>query len=166
MFVQHWKWKQAKKSREVWLISWWLRVRWRAIKSKRSGMLSDRIILLHDNARPILPIWWGISFRDLAGKQFNILRIAQIFPLVTSTFLATSRKTFVGVASVSFGRESAKRVRLWVHQRPTSFYKTEIDRFVSQWDKCINTSGNYFWIKQITLSLCCGCLVFIWLHLI
>ena len=33
-------------------VSWWLRVLWRVIKSKRSEMLSDGIILLHDNARP------------------------------------------------------------------------------------------------------------------
>ena len=30
----------------------------------------------------------------------------------------------------------------------------------------LNTSDNYFWIKQISLSLCSGCLVFIWLPLI
>ena len=35
-------------------------------------------------------------------------------------------------------------MRLWIHQRPTSFYKTGIDHHVSQWDKCVNTSGNYF----------------------
>ena len=39
-------------SREVWFVSWWLRVLRRAIKSKLLGMLSDGIILLHDNARP------------------------------------------------------------------------------------------------------------------
>ena len=37
---------------------------------------------------------------------------------------------------------------------------------VSQWDKCINTSGNYFWIKQIPLSVCSRCSVFIWLQFI
>ena len=34
--------------------------------------------------------------------------------------------------------------RLWIHQRLSSFYKTGIDRLVSHWDKCINTSDNYF----------------------
>ena len=42
----------AKKTREVWFVSWWLRVLRRAIKPKRPGMLSDGIILLRDNARP------------------------------------------------------------------------------------------------------------------
>ena len=39
-------------SREVWFVSWWLKVLRRAIKSKHPGMLSDGIILLHVNARP------------------------------------------------------------------------------------------------------------------
>ena len=38
--------------------------------------------------------------------------------------------------------EVQELVRLWNHQRPTSFYKTGIYRLFSQWDKCINTSGN------------------------
>ena len=87
------------------------------------------------------------------------LRTAQIFPFVTFTFLATWRKTFVD-------EEVQEWVKLWIHQRPISFYKTGIDRLVSQWDKCINTSDNYFGIKQIPLSLCSGCSVFIWLPLI
>ena len=37
-------------------------------------------------------------------------------------------------------------VRLWIHQRPTSFYKTEIDRLVSQWDKCISERARYYCI--------------------
>ena len=49
---------------------------------------------------PILPIWWGISFRYLAGKHFNILSTVQIFPLVTSTFLAIWRETFVVVGFI------------------------------------------------------------------
>ena len=46
------KMRQAKKSREVWFVSWWLRVLEHAIKSNHPGMLSDGIILLHDNACP------------------------------------------------------------------------------------------------------------------
>ena len=62
--------------------------------------------------------------------------------------------------------EVRKWVRLWIHQWLTSFYKTGIDHLVSQSNKCINTSGNYFWIKQIPSSLRSRCSVFIWLPLI
>ena len=44
--------EESKNSREVWFVSWWLRVLRSAIKSNRPEMLSDGIILLHDNARP------------------------------------------------------------------------------------------------------------------
>ena len=36
----------------MWLVSWWLRVLRHALKSKRPGMLSGGIIILHDNAHP------------------------------------------------------------------------------------------------------------------
>ena len=91
---------ELEVSRDVWFVSWWLRVLRRAIKSKRPEMLSDGIIFCMIMPVPILPIWWGISFRDLAGKHYNILRTTQIFPLVTSTFLATWRKTFVDVGFI------------------------------------------------------------------
>ena len=114
---------------------------------------------------PILPIWWGISFRYLAGKHFNILRTAQIFPLVTSTFLATRRKIFV---DVGFTRTRNCK-NGWgcgsINDLPLST-RLEFDHLISQWDKSINTSGNYFWIKQIPLSLCGGCWIFIWLPFI
>ena len=45
---------------------------------------------------PILSIWRGISFRDLAGKHFNILRTAQIFLLVTSTLFGDLKKDIRG----------------------------------------------------------------------
>ncbi|KAG8236150.1 hypothetical protein J437_LFUL001583 [Ladona fulva] len=41
-------------------------------------------------------------------------------------------------------KEVLEWVKLWVRQQPTSFYKTGIDHLISQWDKCINTFGNYF----------------------
>ena len=51
MFVQHWKWRQTKKSREVWFVSWQLTVLEYAIKSKRPGILSNGIMLVINYAR-------------------------------------------------------------------------------------------------------------------
>ena len=166
VFVQHWKWRQPKKSREVWLVSWWLRMLRHAIKSKRPGMLSDGIILLHDNARPHTVNLVRENLRDLTGKHLNILRTTQIFPLVIFTFLATWRKTTWTSRRFHSDEDAQEWRRLWIYQRPICFYKAGIDALVSQWDKCINTSGNYFWIKQIPLSLCSGCSVLICLPLI
>ena len=104
-------------------------------------------------------------FRDFAGKHFNILCTAQIFTLVTSTFFCDLKKDIRGRRFLSV-EEVQEWLKLWIHQRTTSFYKTEIDPLFSQWDKCINTSVNYFCLKQIALSLSSGCSVFISLPLI
>ena len=48
---------------------------------------------------PILPIWWGITCRDLVGKHFNILRTAQIFLLDFHIF-GDLKKTFVDVGFI------------------------------------------------------------------
>ena len=112
----------------------------------------------------VLPIWWGISLRDFAGKRLNILHTSQIFPLVTSTFFGDLKKDIRGCPFHS-DEEVQEWVRLWIHQQPTFFYKIGI-YLVSHKDKCINISGNYFSIKQISLSLYSECSVFIWLPLI
>ena len=46
------KMEASKEEQEVWFVSLWLRMLRRAIKSKRSGMLSDGIILVRNNSRP------------------------------------------------------------------------------------------------------------------
>ena len=66
------------------------------IKSKRPGILSDGIILLHDNARPNATSLVRDTFRDLAGKHFNILRTVQIFPLVIYAFFGDLKKDIRG----------------------------------------------------------------------
>ena len=132
------------KNREVWFASLWLRVLRRTIKSKRPGFCRTESSFCMITPIPILPIRWGISFRELAGKHFNILRTAKIFPLVTSTFLATWRKTFVDVGFIR-----TRNARMGEVVDPSSTYLFLQDwnwSSVSQWDKCINTSGNYFWI--------------------
>ena len=36
-------------------------------------------------------------------------------------------------------------VRNWFTTHPREFYETAIHRLVSQWDKCLNSQGQYFW---------------------
>ena len=88
---------------------------------------------------PMLPVWWVMSFRDLAGKHFNILRTAQIFPLATSKFWRPQERH--SWTSISFWRGSA-RVGGVVDPSATYLFLPDcgIDRLVSQWDKiCINS---------------------------
>ena len=115
----------------------------RAIKSKRPGMLSDGIIILHDNTCPhtvnlvrdkLQRFGWETPHHppynpDLFSCDFHIF--------------GNLKKDICG-RRFHLDEEVQVWVRLWIHQRLTSFYKTGIDRLVSQWSKCINTSSNYF----------------------
>ena len=141
--LQHWKWRQANKSREVSIVSWWLRVLRRAINSKRPRMLSDGIILMHDNSRP--------HTANLVRDKLQIFGWETLqHPPYILDFSSCHFHIFIDLKKDIRGRwfhsdEAVQGwVRLWIHRRPNSFYKTGIDRLVSQWDKCINTSGNYF----------------------
>ena len=113
---------------------------------------------------PKLPIWWGISFRDRLGNT----SISSVQPRPFSLWLLHFWRPVKDIRGRRFHSDEEVQVwvRLRIHQGPTSFYKTGIDHLVSQWDKCINTCGNYFWIKQFPLIIFSGCSVFIWLPLV
>ena len=112
--------------------SWWLTVLEHAIKPKRPGKLSDGIILLHDNAR-----------HHTANPVRDKLQIfgweTVEHPPYSLDFFSSYFHTFCDLKKDVRGRlfhwdeEVQKWVRLWNHQRPTSFYKTGIDRLISQW---------------------------------
>ena len=114
----------------------------RTIKSKRPGMLSGGIILLHDNARP--------HTGNLLMDKFQRFDWKTLHPPYSPDFLPRDFHIFGDLKKDIRGRrfhsdkEVKEWVRFWIHQRPTSFYKTGIDRLVSQWDTCINTSGITF----------------------
>ena len=143
VFVQPWKLRQAKKSRELWFVSWWLRVLQRAIKSKRPGMLSDGIILLFASARPNIANPVRDKLQRFGSEKCQHPPYSQdLSPCVFHIF-GNLKKGIRGHLFHS-DEEVQEWVRLWFHQKPTSFYKTGIVQLVSQRDKCINTSGNYF----------------------
>ena len=134
---------KMEASKEVWFVSWWLRVLLCTIKSKHPGMLSDRIILLQDNvshhsANLVRDKLQRFGWETLQHPPFSSDLSPCDFHVFGDLKKAIPRHRFHS------DEEVQEWVRLWIHQRPTSFYKTEIDRLVSQWDKCINTSGNYF----------------------
>ena len=109
----------------------------RAIKSKRPGMLSDEIILLHDNARPhtvnlvrdMLRYASEIGLKTLQHPPYS----PDLSPCDFHTF-GDLKKNIRGRRFHS-DEEVQEWVRLWIHQRPTSFYKTGIDILVFQMDK-------------------------------
>ena len=130
------------KSREVWFVSWWMSVLRRAIKSERRGMLSGRIILLHDNTRPHTAnlVWDKLQRFIWEALQHPPYRPA-LSPCDFHIF--GDLKKDIREHRFDSDEEVQEWMRLWIHQRPTFSTRLELIVF-SQWDKCINTSGNYF----------------------
>ena len=156
---------KEEQRKEVWFVSWWLRV------LEYAKFIVACLLCMANIVCP-----WKVSTsgrRDSAyhcktirtrGRPIEPLRLLWLRGLMVWSGKTdeSQRNKFVFKSD----DEVQKWVRLWIHQRPTSFYKTRIDRLVSQWDKCINTSDNYFWIKKNPVSLCSGSSVLIWLPLI
>ena len=119
-----------EEQRGVWFVFWWLRVLWCAIKSKRPGMLSDGIILLHYNARShtanmVKDTLQRFSWETLQHPPYS----PDLFPCDFHIF-GDLRKN-IRRRRFHSDEEVQEWVRLWIHQRPTSFYKTGIDRLIS-----------------------------------
>ena len=133
MFIQNWKLRQAKKSKGVWFVSWWLRLLeqakfivacllcmantvflWQVCPSGRkdSAMDAHHCKKIRTWDKPIEPLrlMWLRGLMVWSGKTDESQRNKFVF---------------------SSDEEVQEWVRLWIHQRPTSFYKTGIDRLVS-----------------------------------
>ena len=109
-----------------------------------SGILSDRIILLHDNTHPHNDNQVRDKLQRFGSETLHHHHpySPDLSPCDFHVF--GDLKKYIHGSLFHSDEEVQEWVRLWLHQRPTSFYKSGIDRLVSQWDKYINASGNYF----------------------
>ena len=94
-------------------------------------MLSDGIIVLHDNARPhILSL-----VRDkLQRFGWETLQHPPYFPDLSPCDFHIFSDLKIDIRGRRFhsDKEVQEWVRLWIHERPTSSYKTGIDRLFSK----------------------------------
>ena len=149
----------------MWFVSWWLMVLRCAIKSKRPGMLLDGIILLHDNARLYTVNLVRDKLHRFGWETFQYPPYSEIIPVMTTTFLATWKKTFGDVGFMRTRKCKSEGGCRSISDIPLSIRLELIALSPSGINVAINTSGTYFWIKQIPLSLRGRFSVFIWLHL-
>ena len=115
---------------------------WCAINSKRPGMLSDRIMLLHDNIHPHTVNLVRDKLQRFGWETLQHPPYSPDLSPCDFRIFGDLKKDICGHRFHSDEEVQQEWMRLWIHQRPTSFYKTGIDCLVSQWDKCIKTSGN------------------------
>ena len=104
-------------------------------------MLSDGIILLHNNIRVHIANLVRDKFQRFGWETLQHPPYSPDLSLCDFHIFGNLKKDIHG-RWFHLDEEVQEWVKLWIHQRLTSFYKTGIDHLVSQWDKYIKTSGN------------------------
>lgn len=113
-----------------------------SIRRKRPTLLTDGVLLLHDNARPHVARATQETIRQL---NWEVLDHPPYSPdLAPSDFhLFGPLKEHLGGQRFEDDEELKLAVRRWLRQQPQAFYAAGFRKLVQRWDKCINTGGDY-----------------------
>jgi hypothetical protein len=115
----------------------------KAIKSKRPGLLSEQVILLHDNARPHTS---HATATHLNKFRWEVLQHPAYSPDLSPCdfhIFGPLKKELKGHRFQS-DDEVKERVRDFFMQQPKSFYEKGIESLTQRWDLCLNNHGDYF----------------------
>ncbi|GBL84136.1 Histone-lysine N-methyltransferase SETMAR [Araneus ventricosus] len=113
-----------------------------AIQNKRRGMLTDGILLLHDNARPCT----AAQTRDLLDSfGWEILDHPMYIPdLAPSDFhLFRHLKHHLGGNHYNADEDVKTAMTSWLTEQAASFYEEGIQNLVVRYDKCLNKLGSF-----------------------
>lgn len=113
-----------------------------AIKNKRKGLLSKKVFLTHDNARPHTANLIKILLQDF---KWDVSDHPPYSPdLAPSDYHLFCRlKKFLGGKRFSDQDELENTVNGWFQEMGETFYSTGIEKLVSRMDKCLNLNGDY-----------------------
>ncbi|GBM70796.1 hypothetical protein AVEN_127342-1 [Araneus ventricosus] len=114
----------------------------RAIQNRRRGLLSGRIVLLCDNARPHT----AAATQELLDQfRWEIFDHPPYSPdLPPSDFhLFLKLKEFLGGKRFGSDEEIENAVNTWLNELATEEYNMEILKLVDRYDKCLNVGGDY-----------------------
>jgi hypothetical protein len=113
----------------------------RAIQNEQRGMLSQGVVMLHDNAYPHVAIAMQDLFATFGWKQFDHPSYSpDLLPSDLHMFLHLI--TFLG--GWRFHNDEVKEaVNMWFASQAASFYDAWIQKLVPHYDKCPNNGGNY-----------------------
>jgi histone-lysine N-methyltransferase SETMAR len=113
-----------------------------AVRTKRRGLLSKTVLLLHDNARPHTA---RITVETINHMGFEVLERPAYSPdLAPSDYhLFGPLKNALRGRRFSTDEEVRKAVHKWLRDQPETFFVEGIRKLVDRWTKCIEKEGDY-----------------------
>jgi len=113
-----------------------------AIRTKRRGLLSSGVLLLHDNARPHTAIH---TLQTLEKLGFTVLE----HPAYSPDLAPSDYHLFGPLKDALRGRRFTsdegvkKAVHEWLAAQPKTFFSEGIQKLLERWNKCIAKHGDY-----------------------
>jgi len=108
-----------------------------AIRTKRKGLLTQGVIVLHDNARPHTAC---LTLETVEQLGLDVLPHPPYSPdLAPSEYhLFGPMKKMLGWQKFASDTEVQSVVSQWLGQQPASFFASGIEKLVDRCDKCLN----------------------------
>ena len=113
-----------------------------AIRTKRRGLLSKKVLLQHDNARPHVA---KATIETINKLGFEVLE----HPAYSPDLAPSNYHLFVPLKDALRGRKFSsdesvqKAVHQWLCDQPKTFFSDGIYKLVDRWNKCIEMGGDY-----------------------
>lgn len=114
----------------------------RAIQNKRRGMLSSKILLIHDNARPHTA---NVTREVLESFKWELFPHPPYSPdLAPSDFhLFPAMKKWLAMQRFDDDAQLQEEVTKWLKAQAAEFFDEGISKLVHRYDKCLNLNGDY-----------------------
>jgi transposase len=107
----------------------------------RRGMLTKGIILLHENAWPHTVARTNALIKFFNWKIFYHPSYSpDLVPIDYHLF--TKMKVWLDTQCFHTNEELMVGVKNWLHNLAAPFFDEELQKLVSQYDKCLNVDGN------------------------
>nr|XP_042913904.1 histone-lysine N-methyltransferase SETMAR-like [Parasteatoda tepidariorum] len=112
-------------------------------RTKDQGLLTEGVVLLHDNARPHVS---RVTHMELAKFKWETLDHPPYSPGMSSCDFHVFGPLKKRLKGKRFNLDDALKdaVQDWVSSRPQEFWEQGILQLVHQWDRCAQDYGVYF----------------------
>ena len=113
-----------------------------AIRTKRRGLLTKKVLLQHDNARPHVA---KATTETINKIRFEVLEHPAYSPDLALSYyhLFAPLKDALRCRKVSSDEAVQKAVHKWLCDQPKTFFSDGIYKLVDCWNKCIKMSRYY-----------------------